>query len=637
MFTTFSLSLKALLNDVQVGKIQLPDFQRGWIWDEDRIKGLLASISRGFPVGAIMTLSAGGDIRFKTRLVEGVSDNGLSPPDRFLLDGQQRLTSLYQALLHPGPVTTQNSRGEKRPTWFYIDMRRAVSEAADREDAVISVPESKKVTQDFGRETTLDLSSPEFEYGELMFPTEKLFDPLEWTLNYTEYWVSRAGLHPEGNPTEFLKKFNDEVVKPFADYLLPVIHLEKETPKEAVCTVFEKVNTGGVPLNAFELVTASFAAEAEEFSLRDDWRARKERLYPSFGGVLQGTEGEHFLQAIALLKTQEDRRRAIDSGQPANRLPSISCKRRDILNLHLQDYQEWSERVEAGFRKAAAFLQSQFVFGRQNVPYNAQLVPLAALYVELGGELEPALAREKLAHWYWSGIFGEAYGGNTESQYALDLNQVAEYVREGIEPTLIAQANFVPERLLTLSTRNSAAYKGLYALQMKNGATDWRSNVTLSLATYNNENIDIHHVFPVAWCQSTEGKPAISRLLYDSVINKTPLSAATNRIIGGRGPAVYLKRLEEDMGTARLEQALEAHWLNPVYLRANSFQDSFVERGETLLRLIGQAMGRELGSGRDVFRGALSSAGYSESFQEEEPEYDALGDGAANEEGTTAA
>ncbi len=63
--------------------------------------------------------------------------------------------------------------------------------------------------------------------------------------------------------------------------------------------------------------------------------------------------------------------------------------------------------------------------------------------MELGGELEPALAREKLARWYWSGIFGEAYGGNTESQYALDLSQVAEYVREGTEPTLIAQANFV--------------------------------------------------------------------------------------------------------------------------------------------------------------------------------------------------
>ena len=265
MFTTFSLPLKTLLNDVENGKVQLPDFQRGWVWEDDRIKGLLASISRGFPVGAVMTLAAGSDIRFKTRLVEGVSGNGVSPPDQFLLDGQQRLTSLYQALLHPGPVSTQDSRGKKLQRWYYIDMRRAVSEAADREDAIISVPENKKVTQDFGRETIWDLSKPEHEYEELMFPTEKLFDPLQWTLDYTMYWGSRAGLHPAGESTEFFSRFNDAVVKPFADYLLPVIHLGNATPKEAVCTVFEKVNTGGVALNVFELATASFAAESEEF------------------------------------------------------------------------------------------------------------------------------------------------------------------------------------------------------------------------------------------------------------------------------------------------------------------------------------------------------------------------------------
>ena len=640
MFTTFSLPLKALLNDVQSGKIQLPDFQRGWVWDEDRIRGLLASISRGFPVGAVMTLSSGGDIKFRTRLVEGVYDSGVSSPDRFLLDGQQRLTSLYQALLHPDAVSTQDSRGEKRLSWFYIDMRRAVSDAADRDDAVISIPSNKRVTRDFGRETVLDLSAQESEYEELMFPTEKLFDPLEWTLSYTKYWGSRASLHPEGDPTEFFSKFNDEVIKPFADYLLPVIHLEKETPKEAVCTVFEKVNTGGVPLNVFELATASFAAESEEFSLRDDWRDRRQRLYPSFGGVLQGIEGEHFLQAIALLKTQEDRRRAIHEDQPTNRQPAISCKRRDILNLRLQDYQKWADEVEGGFRKAAAFLQSQFVFGRHNVPYNTQLVPLACLYVELGGELEPALAREKLARWYWSGIFGEVYGGTIETQYALDLAQVAAYVRGGAEPVLIAQANFIPERLLTLRTRNSAAYKGLYALQMKNGASDWRSDALLSLATYNNENIDIHHVFPVAWCTSTDRKPAIPSHLYDSIINKTPLSAATNRIIGGRGPTLYLRRLKEDMGSARLEQALQAHWVNPRHMEANNFQGSFVERGEALLGLIGQAMGRELGSGRDVFQKALDDAllsdAASQTPQGEEPEYNALGDDVLEGEGAVA-
>ena len=112
MFETNPVHLGQLLKDVEDGKIQLPDFQRGWVWDDDRIRGLLASISRRFPIGAVMTLAAGGEINFKTRFVEGVNANSTNAPDQFLLDGQQRLTSLYQALLHPGPVDTKDSRGK---------------------------------------------------------------------------------------------------------------------------------------------------------------------------------------------------------------------------------------------------------------------------------------------------------------------------------------------------------------------------------------------------------------------------------------------------------------------------------------------------------------------------------------------
>ena len=106
MFTTNPISLSVLLNDVHNGRIQLPDFQRGWVWDDERIKDLLVSISRAFPVGAVMTLSADGEIQFQKRLIEGVPASGNSDPERYLLDGQQRLTSLYQALLYSGPVET---------------------------------------------------------------------------------------------------------------------------------------------------------------------------------------------------------------------------------------------------------------------------------------------------------------------------------------------------------------------------------------------------------------------------------------------------------------------------------------------------------------------------------------------------
>ena len=98
MFKTNPVSLKELLDDASSGQIQLPDFQRGWVWDDDRIRGLLASISRGFPVGAIMTLEAGGEIRLKSRMIEGAGHPTEGRPDAFLLDGQQRLTSLIPVI-----------------------------------------------------------------------------------------------------------------------------------------------------------------------------------------------------------------------------------------------------------------------------------------------------------------------------------------------------------------------------------------------------------------------------------------------------------------------------------------------------------------------------------------------------------
>ena len=321
MFKTNPVSLKDLLGYVDSGKIQLPDFQRGWVWDDYRIIGLLASISRGFPVGAIMTLDSGGDIKFKPRPIEGVSIGEDISPDSFLLDGQQRLTSLYQSLLYDGPVNTQTSRNEKVQRWYYIDMQKALNPLSDREDAFVSVDESKKSTYDFGRQISLDLSTPELEYENHMMPTERLLNnTTRWIVAYISYWTNRAD-HPTGNPAKFIENFEDSIIQSFSAYDLPVISLEKETPKEAVCTVFQKVNTGGVTLNVFELVTASFAAD--NFRLREDWAERSGRMRSGYG-VLQGIEGEHFLQAVTLLTTHERRKTAAENGVPNSLLTSTS-------------------------------------------------------------------------------------------------------------------------------------------------------------------------------------------------------------------------------------------------------------------------------------------------------------------------
>src|SRR5690606_17898073 len=163
-FKTNPIDLIELLEDCHRGKLQLPDFQRSWVWDEDRIKSLIASVSRAFPIGALMTLETGGSVDFKPRPVEGAPAAAREvAPQSLLLDGQQRMTSLYQVALRGQVVDTVTPRKKRVKRWFYIDIRKALDAAYEREDAIIAVPENKLITEDFGRRTLLDLSRPDSE------------------------------------------------------------------------------------------------------------------------------------------------------------------------------------------------------------------------------------------------------------------------------------------------------------------------------------------------------------------------------------------------------------------------------------------------------------------------------------------
>ena len=148
-FTTNPFSLKSLLDGLHDGTIQLPDFQRSWVWDDERIRAVLASVSRAFPIGAVMMLQTGGGTRFATRPVQGVSENNLKPPTQLILDGQQRLTSLFQAMLLGQIVETVNTRKQPLRVWFYVDMAKALSSDEDREEAFVTVPESRTRTGPF--------------------------------------------------------------------------------------------------------------------------------------------------------------------------------------------------------------------------------------------------------------------------------------------------------------------------------------------------------------------------------------------------------------------------------------------------------------------------------------------------------
>ena len=116
--------------------------------------------------------------------------------------------------------------------------------------------------------------------------------------------------------------------------MVPVIIMKKENPKEAICQVFEKVNTGGVSLNAFELLTATFAAD--DFDLKQDWEEIKSRFKDY--KLLSNVSNTDLIQAITLLATYYNRKNKEQENVPEDELPAITCKRKDMLSLSLQDY-----------------------------------------------------------------------------------------------------------------------------------------------------------------------------------------------------------------------------------------------------------------------------------------------------------
>ena len=590
-FSSDELPLAQLLDWAACGDLQLPDFQRGWVWDDDHIRSLLASISLSYPIGAVMTLVAGNpDVNFKARLLEGVALAVAPPPELLLLDGQQRLTSLFQALKSRAPVCTRDRRGNELQRHYYANIDACIDPSVDREEeGIISVPADRVVRRDFGRTIDMDVSTRDQEIAAEMFPLDIVLDSsetMDWQMAYLQ---SGPGDLPD-RVTKW-KRFQHAIVDPFVQYHVPTIDLAKSTPKEAVCQVFEKVNTGGVTLTVFELLTATYAAG--DFELRKDWDKRHERL--SRHGLLAKVDATAFLQIVTLLATYDRRRTHLQAHPGDDKAPAVSCKRREVLRLPLGGYQQWADVAERGLLRAVPFLHSERMFRHQDLPYATQLVPLGAIFGWLANGAESYASKQQLGQWFWCGVLGEMYGGGAETRFANDVEDCIAWIQDRADsahPRTMQAAQFQAERLLTLRTRNSAAYKGLYALQMKLGGRDFKTGQPIDVHAYIEDAIDIHHIFPRHWCD--DSKHRIDWKIADCIVNKTALDAHTNRRIGGNAPSIYLSRIESGDGIEPhvLDGFLRSHDIDPVALRQDDFAQFFNQRFESLLRHAERAMGK---------------------------------------------
>lgn len=630
-FETPQLKLTELLDDVGSGAIQLPDFQRGYKWDEERIRELLVTVLRGHPMGALMELAHDGDgVRFKPQplaRVEADADEAhrrLEHPEYLLLDGQQRMTSLYQSLKGSGVVATKDDRGKQLERRYFLDVVKALGDPAEQNEAVLSVPADGVVRGNFARDVVLDVSTREAQLDAGIMPFTALFDgsDTDWFFKYVA-----AGDQTERFAT--FQEFTNRIANQVKSYVVPAIRLDKSTTKEAVATVFEKVNSGGLPLNNFELLTAIYAGDkdyfadnGDDFRLGEDWADHRDAIHRH--AVLADVRETDFLQAVLLLATLQRRRVDLEAGKKTPR--AVSGRGDDVLNLELSEYLQWAPAAREGFEWAAGFLLREHIHTPRWLPYRSQIAPLAVFRVVLGEDIEMYPVMERIRQWYWAGVLGELYGSSTETRAARDVERVPAWARAAVTgdevapPATVTDAIFRESRLLSLRSARSAAFKGIYALLLKNHARDWKVDQEIDHANYLAQGIDIHHIFPKAWAE----KNGIGYDQRESIVNKTPLAAATNRHeVRGDSPAVYLPRLERNTGMQpeQVDALLATHLIDPEALRDADFARFFEARREALLEVIDARLHTEVV--RDVHRdeaGSLRGAEDASQFEQEDPE-----------------
>jgi len=257
---------------------------------------------------------------------------------------------------------------------------------------------------------------------------------------------------------------------------------------------------------------------------------------------------------------------------------------------------KWRQPLIDGYRRAVKFLRQESFFSPRDLPYRTQLIPLAAVMAIIGDRWLEHQTYNKIARWFWCGVLGEMYGGSVETRMAMDIQELIDWINgSNQELSTIRDANFQPERLETLYTRNSAAYKGINILIQREGAQDffWRIAIKeLDENDWEERQLEIHHIFPKSWCKNN-GIPS-SR--YDSILNKTPISYKANKMIGGKAPSEYLAQLQNhssvQLDDAGMNAILATHCIDATTLRQDDFEDFMTSRQLMIISKIEAAMGK---------------------------------------------
>ena len=261
---------------------------------------------------------------------------------------------------------------------------------------------------------------------------------------------------------------------------------------------------------------------------------------------------------------------------------------------HSRPTREYESQVEHGFIQAAKFLHTLHIYAFSTFPISRKSSPFAVILADIGDAWEHDSNRAKLIRWYWNGVFGELYGSAVETRIARDFMEVPAWLNGGAEPSTVSETLFRADRLKTMRMRLSAAYKGVNALLMKEGAQDFRSGQKFDHTSSSVRTSTSTTSFRKTGASARGSSPPVLRLHHQQDATVLP-NESNNRRCRAFGLRFKVEKGNEKTPPIlpdRLDAHLRSHLIDPGLLRADSFDAFMEDRQQRLLALIEQATGK---------------------------------------------
>ncbi len=520
----------ALIEEIESGKIKVPKFQREFVWSIDKTAGLLDSILKGYPIGTFIlweTSERLSDIKNIGNFELPEAKDGAEV--HYVLDGQQRITSLFAAYRGQSIV----KYGETKETNYkniYVDLEADI----DDRDSILVTHEKP----------------------------EGVHVSLHEILQYND----KIDYFSENFSIEFFKKIT-KYYTIFNGYEFSAILLKKQDIESAI-EVFTRINVGGKTLTLFEIMSAKTYDEKQGFDMQASYYALIERLKKIEYNTISSTI---LLHSTSLILNENK-----------------ECNKKALLNLNKQEIIDiWNDVINA-LCHSIDFIKQTFRIPVSTIlPYDSLLVPFTYFFYFNKGN--PTNIQSKyLEEFFWRVSLSERYSSSSETSLSQDVKQRIDKILKEERPSyedynlLVKSA----EDLIDINFRSgSSICKAIICLlayqQPKN--FDNNSLVNLSnayLIRANSKNY--HHFFPKAFLK----KEGIRN--ENSIVNITLIGDRINKYeIGAKAPSNYIEDYMDS--NEKLEETLKTHLINDIrkFGILNDDYDCFLsERSKEIYKLL---------------------------------------------------